>query len=219
MTKKVLVSFDDPSAVEPYTAALRLAGIEPVLSPASAPVPLDNLAGLLLTGGVDVNPAHYAETPVPETEPPNDARDAMELQLIAEALERDLPLLAICRGLQILNVQHGGTLIQHLDSFKRHCQRPPNRALPAHQVNIQPNTLLASVAGTNTWEVNSRHHQAAARVGHGLVVSATDVEDGTIEALERPDKRFLLAVQWHPENQALVGPEQLKLFQSFAEAL
>ncbi len=217
--KKVLVSYNNSSAVEPYVDALRLVGVEPVLSASNNPASLDEGSGLLLTGGVDVNPALYGEAPHPETEPPDDERDAVELRLIAEALERDLPLFAICRGLQILNVQHGGTLIQHLAPLARHCRRPPDRDRPAHQVHLQPNTLLASIAGTDTWDVNSRHHQAVNRVGEGLVVSAADAEDGIIEALERTGKRFVLAVQWHPENQALVGPEQRKLFQSFAEAL
>lgn len=219
MSKRALVSYRHPGAVEPYAAALRLAGIEPVLSLASAPLPLDSVSGLLLTGGEDVNPNLYGETAIPETEPPDDERDSVELRLIAEALERDVPMFAICRGMQILNVQHGGTLIQHLETTERHRRRTPNRALPAHQVRVLPNTRLAGIAGAELWDVNSRHHQAVSRVGQGLMVTATDPEDGTIEALERPGKRFVLAVQWHPENQALVGAEQLKLFQHFAEAL
>jgi len=217
--KKALVVYRHNSAVEPYEAALRLAGVEPVLAEANASLSLDGVSALLLTGGEDVNPKLYGESPVPETEPPDDERDFIELQLIGEALERDVPLLAICRGLQILNVQQGGTLIQHVGPVARHCQRPPDRARPAHQVNIAANTLLASIAGTGTWDVNSRHHQAVARIGNGLIVSATDSEDGTVEAVEMPDQRFVLAVQWHPENQALVSPEQLKLFRSFADAL
>lgn len=219
MSKKALVSYRDAVYVEPYADALRLAGIEPVLYEAGERSNLDGVSGLLLTGGDDVNPRLYGEDPVAETEPADDKRDAIELQLIAEALERDLPLFAICRGLQILNVQHGGTLIQHLDTVQRHRRRTPDRALPAHEVNIAPGTLLADIAGSGTWQVNSRHHQAVKKVGDGLIVSATDAEDGTIEALERPDKRFVLAVQWHPENQALVGPEQLRLFRRFADAL
>jgi putative glutamine amidotransferase len=217
--KKALVVYRHGAAVAPYEAAVRLAGIEPVLASANAPVSLDGVSGLVLTGGEDVNPELYGEARIAETEMPDDERDAIEMRLIGESLERDLPLLAICRGLQILNVQHGGTLIQHVAPVERHRQRTPDRGLPVHQVNIAPNTLLASIAGTNTWDVNSRHHQAVATVGNGLVVSAIDAEDGTIEALERGDKRFVLAVQWHPEDQALVDPEQLKLFRRFADAL
>ena len=198
---------------------MRLAGVNPVLAEAAPCLSLEEVAGLVLTGGEDVNPARYGETRRSETEEPDDERDAVELRLIEEALERDLPLLAICRGLQILNVQHGGTLIQHLDSVERHCQRPPEKALPAHQVKIERGTVLSSIAGSEIWEVNSRHHQAVGKLGHGLIVSARDAEDETVEAVERPDKRFVVAVQWHPENQALAGPEQLKLFRRFAEVL
>lgn len=219
MTKRALVVYRHETAVEPYEAALRLAGIEPVRAPASSLVSLNGVSGLLLTGGEDVNPERYGEAAVPETEMPDDERDAVELALIAEALQRNVPTLAICRGLQILNVQHGGTLIQHVGPVERHCQRLPDRAQPVHPVTIEPNTLLSAIAGTDTWQVNSRHHQAVAKLGTGLRVSARDSGDGTVEALERPDKRFLLAVQWHPENQAQVNAEQLKLFSSFADAL
>jgi putative glutamine amidotransferase len=219
MSEKALVLYRESSKIGPYDAAARLAGIEPVLTLASGPVSLNGFAGLLLTGGDDVNPERYGEAALPETEEPDDERDAIELRLIAEALERNLPLFAICRGLQILNVQHGGTLIQHLTGVDRHRKRTPDRAQPAHAVTIAPDTLLESIAGKSTWAVNSRHHQAVARVGDGLVVSARDSDDGTIEALERPDKRFVLAVQWHPEDQALVDSEQLKLFRRFADVL
>lgn len=217
--KKALVVYRHSSAVGPYEAAARLAEIEPILGEAGAALSLDDVSGLLLTGGEDVNPERYGETREPETEEPDDERDAIELQLIAEALRRDLPILGICRGLQILNVQHGGTLVQHIRSVERHRRRTPDRALPAHAVQIQPASLLASVAGSESWQVNSRHHQAVKQLGDGLVISARDAEDETVEAIERPDKRFVVAVQWHPEDQALAGPEQLKLFQRFAEAL
>jgi putative glutamine amidotransferase len=143
----------------------------------------------------------------------------VELQLIDEAIERDVPMLAICRGLQILNVHHSGTLIQHLSSAGRHSTNGENPALPVREVMIEPDTLLAGIAGGNCWRVNSRHHQAAAEIGAGLRVAARDREDGTVEALERPDKRFVMAVQWHPEDQVFTDPEQLKLFRRFADAL
>ena len=218
--KKVLVTHGHISATEPYEAAVRLAGMEPFLSPPDDALSLTGFSGLLLTGGDDVNPEYYGEKPIAETEPPDTHRDAFELRLISEALERDLPIFGICRGLQILNVQHGGSLIQHISSVERHRRRTPNRALPAHSVAIRQRTLLADIAGLETWQVNSRHHQAVAKLGKGLLISATDSEDNAIvEALERPDKRFVLAVQWHPEDQALSGPEQLRLFQRFAEVL
>jgi putative glutamine amidotransferase len=122
--------------------------------------------------------------------------------------------------LQILNVQHGGSLVQHLDWAGRHRRKTPDRGLPAHPIRIEPGTLLARIAGEDlTWDVNSRHHQAIARLGDGLRVSARDPEDEIIEAIERPDKRFCLAVQWHPENQSASDPRQANLFRAFSQAL
>ena len=166
-----------------------------------------------------MNPALYGEAAVPETDSPDEERDAVEGALIREALTRDLPLLAICRGMQILNVQLGGSLVQHLQNVSRHVKRTPDRGLPAHRVAIEPNTLLASIANRSTWEVNSRHHQAVARLGNGLRICARDLEDETIEGVELPGKRYVLAVQWHPENQAVADSEQRRLFESFADAL
>jgi len=193
----------------PYIEALKKAGVELVEG--------DHLLGfdgLVLMGGTDVNPALYGEERGPETDEPDDARDQLECSLIEEALVRDLPILGICRGLQILNVQHGGSLVQHMEGHQ--VRTPENRGLPVHSVAIEPGTHLAVIAGPKLkWEVNSRHHQAIARVGEGLVISARDPRDGTIEAVERPDKRFVVAVQWHPENQT----EMAKLFCAFAAAL
>jgi len=205
-----------PENSAPYEEALRGAGIEPLpIEPGSA-IPAD-VSGLLLMGGTDVNPARFGETRHAETDDPDDARDDLECALIGEFLDRDLPVLAICRGIQILNVQHGGTLVQHLDSTARHRVRTEDRGLPAHQVDIVPGTRLAAIAGeSREWDVNSRHHQALGRLGDGLLVSARDPEDGTIEAVERPDKRFVIGVQWHPENQSARDERQARLFRAFA---
>jgi|SRR5579863_2033976 len=204
----------------PYEKALCDAGIEPVLIRPGGERPSD-VAGLVLMGGSDVNPTLYGETRVTETDNPDDARDDLEYALIGDFLRRDLPLLAICRGIQILNVQHGGTLVQHLDTTARHrVKTPENPGLAAHRVEIVPGTKLAAIAGGSlTWDVNSRHHQAIGRLGESLRVSARDPEDGTIEAVERPDKRFVLGVQWHPENQSATDERQAKLFQAFAAVL
>ncbi len=214
---RVLIPYRHAGKVNPYADAARAGGAEAVMALAKLSISLTGFAGLLLMGGTDVNPQRYGETAQAETELPDDERDAAELALIDEAIEKDLPILAICRGLQILNVYHGGTLVQHLSSEARHCRRL-NKAEPVHDVMIEPGTVLAKVAGTNHWQVNSRHHQAVNKMGVGLRVSARDGQDGTIEAMERPDKRFVVAVQWHPEDQIAVCPEQLKLFQWFAEA-
>ena len=182
-------------------------------------ISLCQVEGLLLMGGSDVNPARYGAVPKPQTDAPDDVRDQVELDLIDEAMAKDLPILGICRGLQILNAYCGGTLIQHLASVERHDKEDENKGRPAHDVSIEPESLLAQVAGVRTWSVNSRHHQAADRVGDGLYIVARDTRDQTIEALERRDKRFVLAVQWHPEDQISECPEQLKLFRGFGEAL
>jgi putative glutamine amidotransferase len=219
LNKLVLVIYREADKVAPYRDALLAAAVNPVLQEASRPLSLDGFEGLVLTGGPDVDPALYGESRHAETDHPDKERDAVEASLLNEALARDLPVLAICRGLQILNVCQGGTLIQHLDPPQRHQRTDSRRDQPVHEVSIEPGTLLAQIAGTDTWQVNSRHHQAVRKVAGSLRVSAVDPEDGTVEALEHPEKRFVLAVQWHPEDQALVDEGQLKIFQSFGAAL
>jgi gamma-glutamyl-gamma-aminobutyrate hydrolase PuuD len=217
--KSVLVTYRHHSEVTPYADAIAAAGLDPHLVRAGADVHLDGSAGLLLTGGTDVEPALYGEDALPETDEPDRERDLVEKRLIDETLAADIPVLAICRGLQLLNVHLGGTLYQHLPTTDRHVRRTPDRGLPAHSVSITPGTLLAGVAGRERWQVNSRHHQAAKTLGAGLVVCAVDPEDGVIEAVELRGRRFCLAVQWHPENQAVNDAEQRKIFQSFTEAV
>jgi putative glutamine amidotransferase len=207
--------------VAPYEEALRAAGIEPLVLSAAEAEEIDGFDGLLLMGGSDVNPARYGEPADPQTQTPDDARDDVESRLIAEALERDVPVLAICRGLQILNVAAGGGLIQHLDDERGHRVRDGDKSRPVHEAEIVPGTRLAAIlGGPQVVAVNSRHHQAASpeRIGEGLVVSAR-AKDGIIEGLERPDKRFVVAVQWHPENQAVNDERQARLFRAFAVAV
>ncbi len=202
-----------------YVEAARAAGLEPTPALTSGPVSMDGFAGLLLMGGTDVNPKRYGESPQAETDEPDDERDEVELNLIDEAVGKDLPILAICRGLQILNVYHGGTLVQHISSAQRHDPEAADKAAPVHQVVIEPGSLLADIAGVRKWEVNSRHHQVAKEIGPGLRISARDAEDETVEGLERSDKTFVLGVQWHPEDQIRRHPEQLNLFRRFGDAV
>lgn len=203
----------------PYLEALSAAGVEAIPVCAEGAPRLGDFDGLVLTGGTDVDPALYGESRGPETEEPDRERDELEIASLGQALESDLPVLAICRGLQLMNVFHGGTLVQHLSTVEHHRVRRGNRAEPVHGVLIEPGSLLNSIAGTNEWRVNSRHHQAIKTVGNGLVVSGIDPEDRVVEAVERPDKHFVLAVQWHPENQALGDAGQLKIFQRFGAAM
>jgi len=218
MKKEVLLVYRDAEDLPPYREAAEAAGLHPACELPSPQLSLETFSGLILTGGTDVDPALYGEERHAKTEAPDRGRDEVESALLQEALSRNLPVLAICRGLQLMNVVHGGTLTQHLDPSARHRVRRSPKSAPAHAIQIEPETLLASIAGTRTWQVNSRHHQAVKRLGAGLRISATDPEDGVVEAIERPDKKFVLAVQWHPENQVFVNPEQLRVFQSFAAA-
>jgi gamma-glutamyl-gamma-aminobutyrate hydrolase PuuD len=189
-----------------YRKALIAVGIEPVETVGS----LESADGLLLAGGTDVDPALYGEERRPETDYPADGvRDRLELSLLREALDRDLPVLGICRGLQLFNVALGGSLIQHIDGHK--CPKVRD----VHSVKIAAGSRLESIYGTREIVVNSRHHQCAGRVAESLVVTATSPDD-IVEALELPGHRFALAVQWHPE--ARLDGADLFLFKAFAAA-
>jgi gamma-glutamyl-gamma-aminobutyrate hydrolase PuuD len=213
------LTFREGHKAEPYAEALRAAGVEPVLLSPDAPGAFPGLQGLILSGGTDLNPSLYFAPPDAANETPDDARDEMELGLLHRALAADLPVLGICRGMQLFNVAHGGTLIQHLENSTLHVARGQDPALPAHPVVVAAGTRLADILGEGVHAVNSRHHQAVGRVGAGLRVAARSRPDGVIEALERDDRRFALAVQWHPEDQARRDAEQRKLFEAFAAAV
>ena len=190
----------------PYREALRALGIEPL----EDAVTLDGLDGLMLAGGNDVDPSLYGEPRGPHTEDPDPLRDARESVLLGEAIERDLPVLAICRGLQLLNVARGGTLLQHVEG---HSLR---KVRDAHTVEIAASGRLEAILGTREYTVNSRHHQCAGRVAPGLLVTAI-APGNVIEGLEMPDRHFVLAVQWHPEART-DGPDG-RLFAAFRAAL
>ena len=193
-----------------YVASLEQSGARVrVLDPATDPLPgaLDHCDGVLLTGGVDVDPHVYGESAHPTVE--TDAtRDDYELPLAKLAIARDMPLLAICRGVQVLNVAAGGTLIQDLPS--QHASSTPHsivepRNAIAHDVTITPHTCLSVLLGQpKAIAVNSRHHQAVKDTAPGFVVSAVS-PDGVIEAIERPTSAFCVGVQWHPENFWVTG--------------
>jgi putative glutamine amidotransferase len=173
---------------------------------------------LVLTGGSDVWPGYYGQEPDALLGDVDRERDAFELGLLALADATQLPTLAICRGVQLLNVYRGGTLVQHLSQSERHRRVGTPKSQPAHAVRIEAGSKLAEIMGAEA-QVNSRHHQAIDRVGSGLVVTARDIEDGVIEAVEDPSQRFLAGVQWHPEDQAPVDDVQRRLFAAFAAAL
>src|SRR3954452_15506935 len=196
---RVLIPYRHASKVRAYEQAAGASGLEPIAVSVDRQSRLDGVGGLLLMGGTDVNPKLYNATPVPEVDDPDDERDSVEWRVVDEALERDLPILAICRGLHLLNVHHGGTLIQHL-GIAKHDPEVEDKSTVAHEVQLEAESHLAQITGSTTLRVNSRHHQAIDRVGEGLRVSARDTEDGTVEGLEQPNRRFVIAVQWHPED-------------------
>ncbi|MFG2225725.1 gamma-glutamyl-gamma-aminobutyrate hydrolase family protein [Streptomyces sp. NPDC048644] len=188
-----------PAAVLPagyHRMVQRAGGLAALLPPDTAEAAAGAVArldGLVIAGGADVAPARYGADPHPRTGPPNEARDTWELALIEAALDGDVPLLGVCRGLQLLNVLRGGTLVQHLDGHAG----PPG-VFERHAVEPVPGTALAAVLPEPV-SVPTYHHQSVDRIGRGLLPSG-HADDGTVEALELPDARaFTLAVQWHPE--------------------
>ncbi len=222
-TPVVAVAWPKPD----YVAALERAGaVVRVLDPATDEprAVLGSCDGLLLTGGVDVDPAEYGERERHPTVEVDATRDTYELALAREALQRDVPVLAICRGVQVLNVAAGGTLIQDLPSALphtlQHTIEQPKDAI-AHEVTVAPDTTLGRllhVDATSRREVavNSRHHQSVKQPAPGFVVSAS-APDGVIEAIEKPHAAFCVGVQWHPENFWRTG-EFAGLFAGLVEA-
>jgi putative glutamine amidotransferase len=201
-----------------YVRALALAGlvpliVPPILDPEEACAVLDRVHGLVLSGGEDVDPARYGARPHPKLGETDGSRDALELGLIAAARARRLPILAICRGIQILNVALGGTLYQDLPSERRGAiDHADTRS--RHAVRVEPGSLLHRTLATLEASVNSRHHQAIRDLAPSLVATAW-APDGLIEAAEpRDGEPWTLAVQWHPEDDV-----EGALFRGFAEAV
>ncbi|HNS03283.1 MAG TPA: gamma-glutamyl-gamma-aminobutyrate hydrolase family protein [Anaerolineae bacterium] len=208
--------------VRNYWWAVTWAGGLPVLlTPDSAALPADQqvaqLDGLLLSGGGDVHPKHYQQR-IDGTEKHNihDGRDTLELGLARAALAVDLPILGVCRGLQVLNVALGGGLLQHVDGH-----RSPKDGVAYHEVAVAPDTLLARTLGLEgRFTVNTYHHQAvtAGRLAPGLRASAATLQGpDLLEGIEAPDRRWTLAVQWHPERFYELGPQHRRLFSAFVD--
>ena len=193
-----------------YVRAVERAGGRAILVPPSQEgieETLDALDALILSGGSDLSPETYGQEAHPETHGVVPERDDAELALLAAALERDLPVLAICRGSQVLNVALGGDLLQHLPEVvgdKKHKHTPG--VYGDHDVSLVPGTRIGALLGGHA-PVKSHHHQGFGRLGSGLVETAR-AEDGTIEAVEDPARRFTLGVLWHPE-----AGEDLRLFE------
>lgn len=193
----------------PYQRAVVAAGAEPVeLVPGTSALP--DVDGLLLPGGWDVDPSFYGEKPDEKVGPTDPELDRTELELFRQARERELPVLGICRGQQVINVAMGGSLIQHLDE---HDARAIGRRHLAHTIDVLPDSELARAAGEDTIPVNSLHHQAIKKLGSGLHQSARG-EDGTVEGVESDDG-LIVAVQCHPEELTADLPWARRLFERF----
>ena len=212
---------------EAYSNALASVGLVPLVLPpvarSMATAALEGVAGLVLTGGEDVGAEHFGQTPHPAMGTPHAARDDYELALTHAAIERRVPVLAICRGAQVMNVALGGTLLQDIPSLRPEAANhdlSSRRTERVHDLSIERGSALAAIVGESSISVNSSHHQAIDRVAPGLRVSATS-PDGIIEALEPSESGWwMIAVQWHPEE--LTGtpePWDRRLFSAFAEAV
>lgn len=203
-----------------YVAALQSAGLTPVLLPTRSPLPADLsfVNGLLLPGGSDVDPLRYGQDLDPSTEPDTES-DQIEFLLAQWALDTGVPLLAICRGIQVLNVVLGGSLFQDLPEHapRRNPDQPRLRDELAHPLRLEPSSLLREIVGADVIEVNSLHHQGIDRLGLGLLATAW-APDGLIEGVEIPGSSFVIGVQYHPEELAPHDPAARALFDAFARA-
>lgn len=208
-----------------YSRAVERAGgiplIIPILDePDRVEAILDHIHGLILTGGVDLDPSYFGENPHPKLGRVSPERDRLEIPLAQAALSRKLPLLGICRGIQLLNVAAGGALYQDINSQAKdplkHYQEAP-RWFPSHEVKLDLATRTGKIHGVKTLRVNSFHHQAVSRVAPGFIVTAW-APDGIIEGIERPDDPFTIGVQWHPEGMWEKDARFLALFTALVEA-
>jgi putative glutamine amidotransferase len=209
-------AWEEESVLVPsdYVRAVERAGGRPLLVPPSeedVEETLDVLDAAIFSGGSDLDPATYGQEPHPETNGVIEARDLAELAMLEAALARDMPVLAVCRGSQVLNVALGGDLIQHLPDVVGHDDHKHTPGAYAdHDVTLEAETRLGRLLGGHA-PVKSHHHQGFGRLGSGLQESAF-AEDGTVEAVEDPSRRFALGVLWHPE-----AGEDMRLFEALVE--
>lgn len=202
---------------EGYVEAVRRAGGLPILvlpgDPRSPGELLERFAGLLLVGGGDVDPRRYGQEPHAELYGLEPDRDELEIALLHEADRRGLPTLCVCRGMQVLNVAFGGTLIQHLPDDPRYRPHgtPSGEDELLHEVRLTQGSRVARAAGTETLTCSSHHHQGVDRLGEGLVATG-HAPDGLVEAIEREGPGWMVGVQWHPEDTAAADPAQQGLF-------
>jgi putative glutamine amidotransferase len=189
-----------------YTDAVARADGLPLLLPPDDAVAehpdelLDLLDGVLFAGGSDIDPLTYGSPPHPSVTGTDPARDRFEVALAHRALERDLPLLGICRGMQLLNVATGGTLVPHLpDALNSERHRLEPGVFSEHEVRLEPGSLAAEAIGAERTTVKSHHHQGVGELGEGLRATGFSDDDDIVEAIEQPERRFALGALWHPE--------------------
>jgi putative glutamine amidotransferase len=211
-----------------YVRSVALAGGVPLIIPLELGESAwrriyERLDGLLFPGGVDVNPLYYGEEPHPRLGKVDDPLDQAELILARWAIEDHFPLLAICRGIQLINVAAGGSLYQDLpaqlpDAFPHACNAPTYpREYRAHAVHIESGSRLATAMGTTQCKTNSRHHQAVKDLAPGFIMTAR-APDGVIEGIEHTAAPFIVGVQWHPESLTATDPQMLAIFEALVEA-
>jgi putative glutamine amidotransferase len=181
---------------------------------------MSRVNGLVLSGGHDIYPLLYGEEPCRQIGPVWPARDHFDMLLLQEAEKRGIPVVGICRGMQIINVAHGGTLYQDLSkdtrSFVKHSQNQ-DPATPTHTIEIEPDSRLAKILGRTEWVTNTHHHQTVHEVGKGLVVTAR-AKDGTVESIQGTGKNYLMGYQFHPEMMSINNELAKRLFKDFVQA-
>ena len=180
---------------------------------------IDDIQGLLLPGGGDIDPDYYDEEMDPRTQYVNINRDELEFDLYEKAIEKDIPVFGICRGIQVMNVATGGSLHQHIDSHSKRGDGTDSEHII--KIELEQENLIGSVIEMEMDGVNSAHHQSVKKLGEGFVVTALCTIDDTVEAIEDPSKRFVVGVQYHPERMTSSGEfkeHRRKLFEAFIEA-
>lgn len=213
-----------------YIQALESFGLAPVLitpahSPAAIEALVDACCGLVLSGGEDVHPSRYGEDPSPALGQVEPLRDESEFRAVRCAVDRNMPIFGICRGLQVLNVFFGGTLYQDIATDRPGEQLPHQQTQPwsvrTHGARVKPDSMLSEIVGEERLQINSFHHQAVKHLAPGMRVVAR-ADDGLVEAIEHPEYPWLLGVQWHPERNEAAAPDtdpDRRLFLGFREAV
>jgi putative glutamine amidotransferase len=221
---RIGIATDRPRRLPGYQASVEKAGgdVQPLYPESVPPNVLDELDGLLLTGGGDVDAFEFNDVNHPTVHYINRPRDKMELSLTRDALQRGIPVFGICRGMQVMNIALGGNLIQDIpDEIKslivHEDSASNNRQNLVHQVSVLEGSLLHRILGKNRFDVNSFHHQAVKDLGDGLIATAWS-DDGVVEGIELPDASYFLGVQWHPEEFVHHGAIFHSLFETFVNA-